>query len=165
MLRRTARLKHTDIDDHRRAGLTRLGRSRAIEPHLQRQHSLALGRKRRNTLLQKPLDHRDQIVQRRVTEQEREIEDLRGGRQFVGAGNHQRLRPLAGELREPLHQLRRKPRGEALPWQASDAADGLNPDISQLCQHGGVEPQGLSRQTGQRLQLRPCGHDRPTPVP
>ena len=120
---------------------------------------------RRDTLLQKPLSHCDQIIQRRVTEQNRKIEGLRGGRKFAGAGDHQRLGPLAGELRQPLRHLWGKPRREALPRQTGDTTNGLDAHISQLCQHGGVESQGRSRQSGQRLQLRPWRHDRPTPMP
>ena len=35
MLRRTARLKHTDIDDHRWAGLANIDRLSSLQPHLQ----------------------------------------------------------------------------------------------------------------------------------
>ena len=165
MLCRTARLKHADIDDRRRTGLAEFGRLRSLQPHLQRHHSLAVRCQRRDTLLQKPLSHCDQIIQRRVTEQNRKIEGLRGGRKFAGAGDHQRLGPLAGELRQPLRHLWGKPRREALPRQTGDTTNGLDAHISQLCQHGGVESQGRSRQSGQRLQLRPWRHDRPTPMP
>ena len=51
MLCRTARLKHTDIDDCRRAGLAEFDRLSTLQPHLQRHHSLALGGQRRDTIL------------------------------------------------------------------------------------------------------------------
>ena len=104
-----------------------------------------MGCQRRDTLLQEPPDHGDQIIQRRVAEQKRKIEGLRGGWQLAGAGDHQRLGTLAGELRQPLRHLRGKPRGEALPRQTGDTADGLDAHVPQLRQHGGIEPEGCGR--------------------